>query len=74
MQLNLLRLFWIHLQQLLFQFHWQSRMNSVQGSTLFGENKTCNYLSQVNKQAGEASQHDVLKECLVTTALQNVRG
>ena len=70
MQLNLLRLFLIHLCQSLFQFHWRSRMNSVLGSTLFGEYKTRKYLSETSKQAGKASQHHVLEECHATMALQ----
>ena len=49
-------------------------MNSVLGSTLFGENKTQKYLGEASKQAGKANQLHVLKACLETMALQNVRG
>ena len=49
-------------------------MNSVLGSTLFGENKTHKYLGEASKQAGKANQLHVLKACLETMALQNVRG
>ena len=49
-------------------------MNSVLGSTLFGENKTHKYLGEASKQAGKANQRHVLEACLVTMALQNVRG